>query len=64
MEKLTFYVSMNRLGQLVTTYTLVVSGGITEYYLRNQFWHWACDLKLIRSEANKQSRLVLGQTVH
>ena len=58
------HLAMNRHGQLVMTYTLVVFGGITEYYLLNQLWYWASDLKDIRSEVSKQSRLVLGQTVH
>jgi hypothetical protein len=58
------HVNMNPRGRLTATYTLVVSGGITEYYLRNQIWHWARDLELIRNEVRKQLRLVLGRTVH
>ena len=51
-------------GRLVSTYTLAVSGGITEYYLRNQLWFWIRDLECIRNEVRKQLRLALGQTVH
>lgn len=58
------HVDMNADGRLLTTHTLVISGGITEYYLRNQLWHWVRDLELIRNEARMQLRLVLGQTVH
>lgn len=58
------HLDMNTGGRLLMTYTLVISGGITEYYLRNQLWHWVSDLELIRNETRKQLRLVLGQTVH
>ncbi len=51
-------------GELLSTHTLVVCGGITEHYLRNQLWYWVRDLERIRNEVRKQLRLVLGQTVH
>jgi hypothetical protein len=43
---------------------LFVCGGITEYYLRNQLWHWMRDLKRLRVEVRKQTRLLAGSTVH
>jgi hypothetical protein len=58
------HVNMKPRGQLVSTYTLVVYGGVTEYYLRDQIWYWMRDLERIRNEVRKQLRLVLGQTVH
>lgn len=58
------HVDMNRQGRLAATHTLVVSGGITEYYLRNQLWHWKRDLELLRDEVRKQGRLPAGSTVH
>jgi hypothetical protein len=58
------HVDMKLHGRLAATHTLVVSGGITEYYLRDQLWHWMRDLELIRNEVRKQLRLVPGQTVH
>ncbi len=58
------HLHMNPQGRLLATHTLVVSGGITEYYLRNQLWHWTRDLECIRIEIRRQLRLVLGQTVH
>ena len=51
-------------GALVATHTLVVSGGITEYYLRDQLWHWTRDLEKVRDEARKQLGRVFGRTVH
>jgi hypothetical protein len=58
------HLHMNPHGRLLATYTLVVSGGITEYYLRNQLWHWMRDLECIHIEMRRQLRLVLGQPVH
>ena len=55
---------VNRQGRLFVSHTLVVGGGITEYYLRNQLWHWKSDLTQVRNEIRKQGRRVLGQTVH
>ncbi|MFZ2508418.1 MAG: hypothetical protein WAW79_08115 [Steroidobacteraceae bacterium] len=51
-------------GRLLMAHTLVISGGITEYYLRDQLWYWVRDLERIRDEIRKQLRRVLGQTVH
>ncbi len=58
------HVDMNPSGRLLMAYTLVISGGITEYYLRDQLWYWVRDLERIRNEIRKQLRRVLGQTVH
>lgn len=58
------HVTMNRRGRLVASHTLVVCGGITEYYLRDQLWHWTKDLALIRAEVRKQTRRAAGSTLH
>lgn len=58
------HIDMRRNGGFAATHTLVVSGGITEYYLRNQLWHWKRDLERIRLEIGVQARRVLGTTVH
>ena len=58
------HLDMNGHGRLLATHTLVVLGGITEYYLRDQLWHWTRDLERIRNEVRRQLRLVLGQTAH
>jgi hypothetical protein len=55
---------VNRHGCLAASHVLVVGGGITEYYLRNQLWHWKSDLTTMRDEIRKQARRILGQTVH
>ena len=53
-----------RNGSLAVAFTLVISGGITEYYLRDQLWHWKNDLTKVRDEIRKQGRRTLGMTVH
>jgi hypothetical protein len=58
------HLNVDRDGALVATHTLVVSGGITEYYLRNQLWHWVRDLAKIADEARRQLGLADGRTVH
>jgi len=58
------HLNVDRDGALVAAHTLVVSGGITEYYLRDQLWHWARDLKKISNEARRQLGLAYGRTVH
>jgi hypothetical protein len=58
------HVDMKSNGPLAATHVIVVSGGITEYYLRNQLWHWVRDLERTCNEVRKQLRLVLGQTLH
>lgn len=58
------HVAFKPRGTLLATHTLVVSGGITEYYLRNQLWHWMSDLKSIREAVRKQAHSVAGQTLH
>lgn len=58
------HTKLNARGQLMVTHTLVVSGGITEHYLRNQLWHWKRDLERIGNEVRKQIGLTHGQTVH
>ena len=49
------HVTTNRRGRLVASHTLVVCGGITEYYLRDQLWYWTQDLARIRAEVSKQT---------
>jgi hypothetical protein len=58
------HVTMNRRGRLVASHTLVVCGGITEYYLRDELWRWTKDLACIRAEVRKQSRRAAGSTLH
>jgi hypothetical protein len=58
------HVTTNRRGRLVASHTLVVCGGITEYYLRDQLWYWVKDLELIRAEVRKQTRRAAGSTLH
>ncbi len=58
------HVTTNRRGHLVASHTLVVCGGITEYYLRDQLWYWVKDLELIRAEVRKQTRRAAGSRLH
>jgi hypothetical protein len=58
------HVSTNGRGRLFAAHTLVVCGGITEYYLRDQLWYWTKDLELIRAEVRKQTRRAAGSTLH
>jgi hypothetical protein len=58
------HLTMSPDSRLMATHTLVISGGITEYYLRDQLWYWVRDLERIRDETRKQLQLVLGHTVH
>jgi len=58
------HVSANGHGRLFAAHTLVVCGGITEYYLRDQLWYWVKDLELIRAEVRKQTRRAAGSTLH
>lgn len=58
------HVTLNRRGRLVASHTLVVCGGITEYYLRDQLWYWTKDLQRIRAEVRKQTRRAAGSTLH
>jgi len=58
------HATTNRRGRLVASHTLIVCGGITEYYLRDQLWYWVKDLELIRAEVRKQTRRAAGSTLH
>lgn len=58
------HVSADGRGRLYVAHTLIVHGGITEYYLRDQLWHWAADLRRIRDEVRKRLRRTLGSTLH
>jgi hypothetical protein len=58
------HVDMDRRGGLAAMHTLVVCGGITEYFLRNQLWYWKRDLERIQNEVRKHSGLLTGSTVH
>jgi len=58
------HVTTSRLGRLAVAHTLIVHGGITEYYLRDQLWHWSQDLQRIRDEVRKQARRAAGATLH
>jgi hypothetical protein len=58
------HVSANGRGRLYAAHTLVVTGGITEYYLRDQLWYWVKDLGRIRAEVRKQARRAAGSTLH
>ncbi len=58
------HVATNRRGRLVAAHTLTVSGGITEYYLRDELWRWTKDLERIRAEVRKQTRRAAGSTLH
>ena len=58
------HVSANGRGRLYAAHTLIVCGGITEFYLRDQLWYWAKDLERIRAEVRKQTRRAAGSTLH
>ena len=58
------HMDINRHGRLVVAHTLILGGGITEYYFRDQLWYWMRDLERIRDEIRKQSRLAAGSTLH
>ena len=58
------HLDVNKHGRLVAAHTLVIGGGITEYYFRDQLWYWMRDLERIRDEIRKQSRLAAGSTLH
>ena len=58
------HVTTNRHGRLVASHTIIVCGGITEYYLRDELWRWTKDLACIRAEVRKQSRRAAGSTLH
>lgn len=58
------HVTTSGFGRLAVAHTLIVNGGITEYYLRDQLWHWSRDLRCIRDEIRKQARRAAGATLH
>jgi hypothetical protein len=58
------HVTTNRRGRLVASHTIIVCGGITEYYLRDQLWYWTKDLARIRAEVCRQTRRAAGSTLH
>lgn len=58
------HLDMNKHGRLVVAHTLILCGGITEFYLRDELWRWMQDLKHIHDEIRKQSRLAAGYTLH
>lgn len=58
------HLDVNRSGGVSATHTLIVCGGITEYYLRDQLWHWSRDLERICEEVRRQRQLAAGRTVH
>jgi hypothetical protein len=58
------HLDRNKHGRLVVAHTLILCGGITEFYLRDQLWRWMRDLQQVRDEVKKQSRLAAGWTLH
>lgn len=58
------HLATNLSGRLFATHTIIIAGGVTAFYLRNQLWHWQKDLRMLQDEVRKQTRRVLGQTVH
>lgn len=51
-------------GGFMVDHTLIVCGGITEYYLRDELWRWQRDLERVRKEIGRHCRQALGTTVH
>lgn len=51
-------------GNLVMWRQVVVFGGITAYYLRDQFWYWRKDLERVCQEVRKFLALSRGWRLH
>ncbi len=58
------HVLVNALGHLTASHTVVVVGGVTKYYLRDQLWYWKNDLEKICDEVRRQARAQAGATLH
>jgi hypothetical protein len=42
------FLFLDNRGSLVVSHQVVVTGGVTAYYLRDQFWYWSRNLERIR----------------
>lgn len=54
----------NGRGTLVVVQQIIVGGGITAYYLRDQFWHWCQTLKDVRDAVRSNLARLQGETLH
>lgn len=58
------HLDVSRRGRLFVNHTVVIAGGVTTHYLRNQLWHWQKDLEQICHEVRRQMRLAAGSALH
>jgi hypothetical protein len=58
------HLTLKHASRLVATHTLVVHGGVTEHYIREQLGYWVGDLERIRIEVRSQTRRAMGSQRH